>query len=430
MEYLKFFELYREPFRNDPDPEFFFEGEGSKRARLRVIRAIEQGKGLAVVVGAAGCGKTTLATQIAWGLDPTRFRAEALVVSHRSCADGQLLPQIAERFGVRRVASAPVEQIEQIGDALLRVRAESRHPVLIVDEAQLLATPDVLRECRALLNLELGGRKLLTLALVGLSELDELLRTDEPLAQRVEARVELGPLSKDDATAYVTHRLKVARARRPLFEPEALQALCVLSGAVPRLLNTLADNALFEAYLNQAPRVDASLVAAAADQLALSGEPQQAAHEWIEPVASGLRAEEPSVRVRPIVRQARTAAPGPIPVAPEPDAIAVEHEDRDTLPSASPSEDVAVEEEAEFLVSELADDDDSGVEIEDEGDPGDELELREKPEPDLDHTQDSGFDLSSLIDTPDQPGSPGPARVEEKGEGAELDDLFAQIQLD
>jgi type II secretory pathway predicted ATPase ExeA len=396
MDYLKFFELSREPFRNDPDPDFFFESGTARRARLRLERAIEQRKGLAVVIGPAGCGKTTLAAQIAWGLDPTRFRAEPLVVSHRSCAQGGLLPEIAERFGVRRVAAGPADQIAQIGDAMLRVWVESRHPVLIVDEAQLLATPDVMRELRGLLNLSHSGRRLLTMVLVGLPELDGLLRADESLAQRVEVRVDLTPLRAEEVSDYVSHRLAVAKARRPLFDAEAVGALSLLAGGVPRVINTLADNALFEAYLSEVEEVDVSLVHAAAEQLALP-----------PPLPSTV----PAAGVH-----ARLAAAPAVEALQDPHHI----EALETLEALEP----------------LEGDGQDTMPVHEAPDSPGEVELtspvhEEAPPADLDHTEDSAFDLSSLVDAPDQPAqATGLALVDEDAESAELDDLFAQIQLD
>src|SRR5262245_32206356 len=95
MEYLKFYGLSAEPFQNNSEARFYFESRTQRNARMRILRAIEQRRGLAVVVGEAGCGKTTLASHLAASLDPQRFAMRMRVIPHAACATGWLLPQIA-----------------------------------------------------------------------------------------------------------------------------------------------------------------------------------------------------------------------------------------------------------------------------------------------------------------------------------------------
>jgi hypothetical protein len=127
-----------------------------------------------------------------------------------------------------------------------------------------------MREFRGLLNLLEDGRPLLSIALCGLLELDQVLRLDASLVQRVEVRCALGPLKDKEVEEYLAHRLHRAGARAPVFGDDALGALMQYSGGVPRLLNTLADNALFESAMASTRPVTVESVAAAADQLGLA----------------------------------------------------------------------------------------------------------------------------------------------------------------
>jgi hypothetical protein len=145
--------------------------------------------------------------------------------------------------------------------------------VLLIDEAQLFRNRDAMEEFRGLLNLLHDGRKLVSLVLFGLHELADILKLDPPLAQRVEIRVELTPMDWLESQAYVSHRLRLAGATQAVFSPDALEALFRCSGGVPRLLNTVADNALFEAFLSESKPVDSSIVAAAAS--ARAGAPRR-----------------------------------------------------------------------------------------------------------------------------------------------------------
>ncbi len=270
MDYLKFYELAVEPFRNDPDVAFFFESRAQRAARMRLLRGVGQRRGLCVLVGAPGLGKTMLARQLLASLDGPERCVRMLGIPHRECDAGWLLPRITSAFGVAQPATSALGALGQLYERLAGLGAAGRHPVLLVDEAQLLENPRVMEEFRGLLNLEDADRKLLSLVLFGLPELDRVLHLDESLAQRVDIRVTLEGLDEDEVTAYLEHRLKKAGASRALFTPDAIEALWTWTRGVPRLVNTLADNALFEGALAGARAIDAAVVVIAAQQLGLA----------------------------------------------------------------------------------------------------------------------------------------------------------------
>lgn len=284
MNYLKFFELQQEPFQNDGDVQFYFESARHRRAEMLLMRAAHQHKALSLLVGGAGCGKTTVAHKLLMSLDADTFSKRMLVISHTDCGTGWLLPQMARAFGVRDVAANAPAQLEQIQAALLAHKRAEKHPVLIIDEAQMLSNEATMLEFRGALNLSPPGQQLLSIVLVGLPELAATVRLDQPLSQRVEVRSELAALDADEVKEYIEHRLAHAGATRPLFTPEAYSALHGFGHGIPRLLNTLADTSLFEAFMNGVKSVDGSLVAAARDQLALDAEAP------LEPDAQGQTA--------------------------------------------------------------------------------------------------------------------------------------------
>ena len=326
MEHLEYFEIPADPFQNDADARFYYESAPQKRARLRLLRGIHQKKTLSVLVGGPGLGKTTLAHVVLRTLEDKDYAAHYLSIPHEACSAGWFLPNVARAFGVP-VPSADVSQlIDQIHAQLVAITTGRRTPVLLIDEAQLFRNRDAMEEFRGLLNLTHEGRKLLSMVLFGLHELGDILKLDPPLAQRVEVRVEMTPMDWLESQAYVSHRLRLAGATQAVFSPDALESLFRWSGGVPRVLNTLADNSLFEAFLTETKPVDSTVVQTAAEALGLYRVPSDSVPN-IPPVAppapdllasTHVDVEHPPARPARAVETMPVSRPSPAPRAPKP----------------------------------------------------------------------------------------------------------------
>jgi len=269
MEHLAHFGLALDPFVNDPLLRFYFASPEHSDAERRILRAVRQGKGLASLVGEVGCGKTMVLRHLLEGLEHEQYEASLLVMLHGSVKPGWLLSRVAQQLGIEEPATERSALVGQLYDRLAAVREEGRQAVVLVDEAQMLATRDAMEELRGLLNLEYEERHLVTVVLVGLPALDAALALDAPLAQRVEVRVRLEPLDPASGAAYLAHRIQTVRGDPAILAPEAVESLVRLGRGVPRLLNTLADNALYEAYLAGRKRVAEVDVERAAGDLGL-----------------------------------------------------------------------------------------------------------------------------------------------------------------
>lgn len=276
MSYLEYYGLAREPFSNAPEARFYYDAEEHRRALLRLGRAASEMKGLALLVGDIGTGKTTLARRLLDTLGPESYEAALLVIVHSGITASWLLRRIAEQLGVEAPAEDKVVLLGQLYRRLVEIHEEGRKAVVLVDEAQMLASREVMEELRGLLNLEVPGSKLVTLVLFGLPEMEEAIRLDPPLAQRVAVRCRLEHLAAGATGAYVHHRLSLAGAQRVPFTPEALSTIHQLAAGTPRVINTLCDNALFEGFVSQKPDLDERHVMAVARDLALVGHPEAA----------------------------------------------------------------------------------------------------------------------------------------------------------
>src|SRR5512135_3310807 len=217
MNYLEFFELHQEPFSNAPVARFYFDSQQHGQALMRLRYAVEQMKGLAVLVGDIGAGKTTLARRMLDSLPEEEYEAALMVIIHSGITASWLLRRIALQLGVENPAEEKLALLSQLYQRLVKIYEQGKKAVVLIDEAQMLASREIMEEFRGLLNLEVPERKLLSFVFFGLPEIEENLKLDPPLAQRVALRYRLEPLSEEATDAYVRHRLRLAGAPRVPF---------------------------------------------------------------------------------------------------------------------------------------------------------------------------------------------------------------------
>lgn len=269
MGYTDYFSFEREPFSNAPNEKFYFDSEQHRRALQRLKYSVDTDKGLAVLVGGIGTGKTTLARRMLDNLPVERYESSLLVIIHSDITPEWLLSRICVQLGVVKPASGQITMLKQLFERLIEIEEEGRKAVVLIDEAQMLQTRELMEEFRGLLNLEMPGKKLLNVIFFGLPALDEVMQLDEPLAQRVAFKYTLTPFDPRETAAYITFRLKVSGCDQSPFLPETLPLIQSYSGGVPRLINTICDNALFETYLRHGKTVTDGIVTSVVEDLGL-----------------------------------------------------------------------------------------------------------------------------------------------------------------
>ena len=270
MDYLSYFQLVAEPFANSPLAQFYFASRQHTDALSRLLYAAGSMKGLAILVGEIGHGKTMLARRLLEALPEQEFEAAMLVIVHSGVTPEWLLKRIALQLGVQNPREDKVTLLSQLYERLIEIYQAGKRAVVIIDEAQMLNTRQLMEEFRGLLNLEVSDRKLISFCLFGLPQLEVNLRLDPPLAQRIGLLCRLRSFSPDDTAAYIQHRLAVAGARETLFAQDAYPLIHAASQGIPRVINTLCDNCLLEIFFTRGRYADATLVGDVATNLGIA----------------------------------------------------------------------------------------------------------------------------------------------------------------
>jgi general secretion pathway protein A len=260
VSYEEYYSLHDQPFLNSPDNRFFFNSHQHQEAMTRIFHAINTRKGLAVLLGDVGTGKTTLGRRMLQDLPPDKYQATLLIIIHTSISREWLLRKIASQMGVADVSTDRDELMSQLIRRLEEIEQQGRKAVILVDEANMLQSKEIMEELRGLLNLEGPLGKLISFVLIGLPDLDDHIAQDAPFKQRTAVRFTLHSLQPTVMRQYIIHRLKVAGTEDPLFSDDAYDAIYNFSNGIPRLINTICDNALLEGYLTKRTQIDSDLI--------------------------------------------------------------------------------------------------------------------------------------------------------------------------
>jgi general secretion pathway protein A len=266
--YEEYFGLTKKPFSIVPDPRYFYTSEGHREALAHLLYGIESDGGFVLLTGEVGTGKTTVCRRL---LEVLPEKTEVAFILNPKVTVEELLATVCDEFRIRYPEGAASIKVfvTCINDYLLDVHAKGRRAVLIIEEAQNLE-PEVLEQIRLLTNLETKDHKLLQIIMIGQPELRHMLAKPEllQLSQRITARYHLGPLPKEEISAYVNYRLSVAGlVRGQLFPPTVMKALFRLTGGVPRLINVICDRALLGAYVQGKEQVDVKTLTRAAREV-------------------------------------------------------------------------------------------------------------------------------------------------------------------
>lgn len=267
--YEAFYGLKHKPFSKTPDPRFLFLSKNHEEALARLQYAVEE-KELVLLTGEVGSGKTTLTRAL---MDSLGEKYRVIVLINPQLTPLQFLRTVAKRFGIEVPHNYKDSLLDAIYERVYKDYEDGIVPVIIIDEAQLIPTKSTFEEIRLLTNFQLDHVNLLSLILVGQTDLRKRLnhKTYLPLRQRIGLFYHLGPLGADEIKGYVEHRLRISGLDAPLFTDPALRKLHHYSGGIPRVINSIAASALIEGLGRETHIIDELIINDAARELGLNG---------------------------------------------------------------------------------------------------------------------------------------------------------------
>ena len=251
MSYYRILGLEKEPFSTSPDPEFFYQSKEHISALYRLRIALELKRGLSVVLGDVGTGKTTLSRRLAQLLKAETNLIMVMMLNPIYESETQFLADLAERFHITPETNGAGEP-----KALDYMKAmkkfffekgveEGKTIVLLIDEAQKLTAP-CMEILRSLLNYETNEYKIPQLILMSQMELLPRISGIKNLWDRISLKYVINPLEENEVKELINFRLKRAGyiSRYPMFTDSAINAIYNHTQGYPRKIAMLCHDAL------------------------------------------------------------------------------------------------------------------------------------------------------------------------------------------
>ncbi|MEO7040284.1 MAG: AAA family ATPase [Candidatus Elarobacter sp.] len=277
--YYRHFGLERDPFLDTADPHFYRTTPGLTQARERLVGGVLESRGLQVVVGDSGTGKTSLMAQLErelLGRDDVRL---GKILDPSSANETEFLLGAARSLGLALPPRSPAALKNALKNYLYDAAVlDGLTLALLIDEAQN-ASDEIFEVLRLLLNYDVPDRKLLNVVLFGQGELRARVESRRNLADRVDEWIALAPLDANEARALIAYRVRRAGdAADPaaLFDDDAVEAIVHAAAGTPRRLLTLAHGTLREAAGHGRPRATRTDAEAAARSRGIATAPRTA----------------------------------------------------------------------------------------------------------------------------------------------------------
>jgi len=262
MSYYEILHLNKEPFSTSPDPYFLYPSISHKQALQRLEIGVRLKRGLSLILGDVGIGKTTLARALVQNLSQEQGFISHMIFDPVYDSEFQFVTYLAKLFGVRPSFRSALDYKEALERFLFKKCVnEENIVVLIVDEAQKLNPPS-LEILRTLLNYETNEYKLLQLVVIGQMELLPRLKRIRNFSDRISLKYILNPLDVNETKSMIEFRLQQAgyNSGKGLFSDGAMGLIYQYTQGYPRKIANLCHTALEELVMKDRARVEEDLI--------------------------------------------------------------------------------------------------------------------------------------------------------------------------
>lgn len=264
--HLNLYGLKDSPFNITSDPHFFYQSVSHKESLSTLLFGVENKKGLMMLAGEVGTGKTTLCKVFLNRLSPAT--KTSVFFNYPNFSETQLLKNILDDFGIVTKKVNRFDLVKQLNSFLIDTGLSGGNALLIIDEAQNL-TPRQLEQVRLLSNLETAKEKLLQILLIGQPELEKKLKDFKlrQIKQRINIKCRLLPLRYEEIEDYLKFRLSVAGAKVKI-DSNCYRIAYQFSQGIPRLVNLLFERALLLGFVQNKKEIKPCMLKACIEDLA------------------------------------------------------------------------------------------------------------------------------------------------------------------
>ena len=256
--YEKYWGLTEKPFENTPDPKFMYYSKKHEEALTRLLYAIREEKGAAMLTGEYGSGKTLLSRIIIDELIRDR-NYEVALITHPQLTPIEFSQEILYQLTNEHMTGSKLEFLHKLQDIIYSNFNDGKKTVILIDESQIINSEEAWEEIRLYLNFQLHNKFLITLILLGQPQLLEKIRLIPPLWQRIGIKYHLYALTASEVEEYIKHRLSIAGTNTDIFTKEAIDIIYGYSKGLPRNINNACDMCLLIGFGQEAKHIDNKL---------------------------------------------------------------------------------------------------------------------------------------------------------------------------
>ncbi len=259
--YLDYWKLKEPPFDNVPSGRRFYASPQHEEAVMRLSYAALNGKGVAMLTGEVGAGKTTVARAFMDGLPRDRFQSR--MIANPAMAPTDLIREILLGLGDSAEGDSKSLLLERMRNILTDRLGRGIRTIVVMDEAHVIDCRATFEEIRMLLNLQAHDQFLMTLILLGQRPLLKKIDALKPLAERIAVKYHLRELDMDNTRRYIAFRLKMAGAERGIFANDAIAPIFQYARGLPLRINNVCDRSLLIGRIEKARLIGTRIIEAA-----------------------------------------------------------------------------------------------------------------------------------------------------------------------